>query len=195
MKLNIDKHHRRSLRLKEYDYSQAGAYFVTICVKDRKCLFGNIVDGERRLNDAGNLVLTTWHDLPNHNAGIELDEFIIMPNHFHGILLINHMIHNVGTPRWGVQKFQRTRHRRVPTKTMNKFWKPNSLGSIINQFKSIVTKRIRINGNEKFAWQPRYYEHIIRNEKDMERIQEYIINNPVQWESDENNPRNIKLKL
>ena len=195
MRYDPEIHKRKSIRLPCWNYSNEGGYFITICTKDRECFFGDVMGGKIILNECGEIVFEEWIKTKMIRQNIELDEFIIMPNHFHGILLINHMIHNVGTPRWGVQKFQRTRHRRVPTKTMNKFWKPNSLGSIINQFKSIVTKRIRINGNEKFAWQPRYYEHIIRNKKDMERIQEYIINNPVQWESDENNSRNIKLKL
>ena len=79
---------RRSIRLKGYDYSQAGAYFVTICVQDRQCLFGNVVDGKMNLNNAGEIVKSVWHDLPNHYAHVELDDFVIMPNHFHGIVVL-----------------------------------------------------------------------------------------------------------
>lgn len=86
MTYNPDKHHRRSIRLKGYNYSQAGAYFVTACVKDRECLFGDIVDGEMQLNDAGEMVKFVWNELPNRFSDIYLDEFIIMPNHIHGII-------------------------------------------------------------------------------------------------------------
>ena len=89
---NPQIHHRRSIRLKDYDYSQSGAYFITICTQKRECLFGEIVDGEMRLNDAGQMVQTTWDELPKHYTGIEIDEFVVMPNHFHGIILI----HDVG---------------------------------------------------------------------------------------------------
>ena len=86
MKHDPDKHHRRSIRLKGYDYSQAGAYFVTICTQDRECLFGDIVDGEMRLNDAGHMVRDVWHKIPEHFPYADIDEFVVMPNHFHGII-------------------------------------------------------------------------------------------------------------
>ncbi len=88
MKYNPDIHHRRSIRLKGYDYSQAGAYFVTVCAKDRACLFGKVVDGWMRLNDAGRIVQATWDGLPFHYGGVEIDEFVVMPNHVHGIILL-----------------------------------------------------------------------------------------------------------
>ena len=83
-----EKHHRQSIRLEGYDYSQAGAYFVTVCVQDRECLFGEIVDGHMRLNDAGQTVCTTWDDLCNHLPHVVLDVFVVMPNHIHGIIFI-----------------------------------------------------------------------------------------------------------
>jgi hypothetical protein len=88
MKYDPDIHHRRSIRLKGYDYSQAGAYFVTICANDRECLFGNVTDGEMRLNDAGRMVQTVWDELPVHYANIDIDISQIMPNHFHGIIIV-----------------------------------------------------------------------------------------------------------
>lgn len=88
MKYDPEKHHRRSVRLRGYDYSQAGAYFVTICTQNRECLFGDMVDGEMRLNDAGRVVHGVWNDLPDHYAGVKLDAFVVMPNHVHGIIVI-----------------------------------------------------------------------------------------------------------
>ncbi|MFP4040814.1 MAG: hypothetical protein ACLFS7_09760, partial [Desulfosudaceae bacterium] len=88
MKFNSKIHHRRSIRLQGYDYSQAGAYFVTICTQNRECLFGDIADGEMRLNDAGQMVQTVWDEIPAHYPGIDIDAFIIMPNHIHGIIVL-----------------------------------------------------------------------------------------------------------
>lgn len=92
MSYNPDIHHRRSIRLKAYDYSQAGAYFVTICAWQRECLFGTIVDNEMRLNECGRVVESVWAGLPGHDTGIALDEYTIMPNHFHGIVCLNHSV-------------------------------------------------------------------------------------------------------
>ncbi len=88
MKYDPARHHRRGIRLKGYDYTQAGAYFVTLCTQERACLFGEVVDGEMRLNEMGQIVDRTWHDLPNHVAGMVLDGFVVMPNHVHGIIVI-----------------------------------------------------------------------------------------------------------
>jgi REP element-mobilizing transposase RayT len=88
MTFNPDIHHRRSIRLRDYDYSQVGAYFVTICAWQRECLFGEIVDGEMRLNEMGRIICAVWNDLPNHYRHVELDEFVAMPNHVHGIIVI-----------------------------------------------------------------------------------------------------------
>lgn len=93
-----DKHHRRSIRLPGYDYSRAGAYFVTICAQDRACLFGDIADGVMRLNDAGRVVERCWHEIPIHFPHVELDEFVIMPNHVHGIIVI--VENHVGAKNW-----------------------------------------------------------------------------------------------
>ena len=88
VRYNPDLHHRRSIRLKGYDYSAAGAHFVTICTQERTCLFGDVADGQVRLNDAGKMVETVWSELPGHYLGVELDEFIVMPNHVHGIIVL-----------------------------------------------------------------------------------------------------------
>ncbi len=88
MKYNPENHHRHSIRLKDYDYAQPGGYFVTIVTQSRKCLFGEIVEAEMRLNDAGRIIQTTWDDLPNHYANVEIDTFVVMPNHIHGIVVL-----------------------------------------------------------------------------------------------------------
>ena len=176
---------RRSIRLRGYDYSQAGVYFVTICTHNRRSeksfapyLFGEIVDGEMVLNDVGRLVAKCWRDIPAHFPHVELDEFIVMPNHVHGILLIANC---------------RGTACRAPTG--ERFGKPigGSLPTIVRSFKSAATKRINERRNEpgmKF-WQRNYYEHIIRNEGELSDIREYIVNNPLKWEFDRENPNII----
>ncbi len=171
-----------------YDYSQPGWYFVTICVKNWKCIFGKIDIGEMILNEYGNIVKDTWYDLPNHNFNVELDEFIIMPNHIHGIIVLNYNINNknnvVGT---GSEP--------VPTNTsINK--KHHGLSEIIRQFKTFSSKRINHKRKTigKPLWQRSFYDHIIRNEKSLNNIREYIRINPLKWEIDNNNPLNIKEK-
>ncbi len=188
MKHDPDKRHRRSIRLKGYDYSEAGAYFITICAQNRECLFGDIVDEEIRLNDAGQMVHRIWNDLSVEYPDIEIDEFIVMPNHMHGIIVI------VGAPLVGahssctaIDKEIRAGTRPAPT-----------LGDAVGTFKSVTTHQyvdgvrqknwLSFNGK---LWQRNYYEHIIRNEEEMNRIREYIVKNPAKWDEDENNPGNI----
>ena len=162
------RHHRRSTRLQGYDYSQAGAYFVTVCAKDRVCLFGDISDGRMRLNDWGRIVEVAWFDLPNHYANVGLGAFVVMPNHVHGIVII------VGA---GLKP--------APTE------KPAPvLSEIVRGFKTFSARRI----NERRrtpgvpVWQRNYYEHIIRGEESLRRIEQYIVENPVRWALDRENP-------
>lgn len=175
---------RRSIRLKGYDYSQAGAYFVTICTHNRQCLFGDILDGEMRLNDAGWVVANEWIKTPVIRNEIELDEWVVMPNHFHGILVITDSApdrHCMGDGRG-------TGDRRVaPTGPQ-----PRSVGAVMAGFKSAVTKRINECRQTPGAklWQRNYWEHIVRNEPELSRIREYIHNNPAQWEMDRLHPGN-----
>ena len=188
MKHDPNKHHRRSIRLKGYDYSQAGAYFVTICAQDMECLFGGIVDGEIQLNYAGQMVLRIWNDLSAKYSDIETDEFVVMPNHIYGIIIIvgagpcacpGILRDGEGQPQGG-----------APTGL--------SLPGIVHRFKSFTTAEYR-NGVRQNNWPPfndrlwqrNYYEHIIRSEEEVDHIREYIINNPLKWEYDENNPANI----
>ena len=156
MKLYKNKFKVDSARLKNWDYSTPWWYYITICTKDMINWFGEIKNGKMVLNELGN---------------------VIMPNHFHGVVIIN----DVETSRRDVSKEKlETGHRPVSTHL-----KPDSLGSVIGQFKSICTKRIRKLGIERFKWQTRFYDHIIRNENDLRRIRTYIQNNPLKWELDE----------
>jgi len=174
MKYDPARHHRRSIRLKGYDYTQAGAYFVTICTQDRMCLFGEIVDGEMRLNDAGEIVAWTWHDMPNHISNVQLDAFVVMPNHVHGIIVITDPVVAVVVGAGSEP---------APTKSYG-------LPEIVRQFKTFSARRINdLRGTQGTpVWQRNYYEHIIRDEESLNRIREYILNNPSRWEMDQENP-------
>ena len=179
MQYNKDIHRRRSIRIQNFDYSQAGAYFVTVCSLNRECLFGELVDGQVRLNQYGQMVKSEWMKTGIIRPNIHLDEFIVMPNHVHGILMINDD---------GMGTLQRAL-------TSEKFGKPvsNSLPTIVRLFKSMTTKQINVlrPTPERPVWQRNYYEHIIRDDGELERICEYIMNNPLQWAEDENNPENF----
>jgi putative transposase len=181
MRFDPDKHHRHSIRLKHYDYSHAGAYFITICTQDKKCLFGEIIGGEIRLNEAGNMVQTIWNELPKNYPGVDIDIFVVMPNHFHGIII-------VGAGPRACPKFGQPQGV-APTQL--------SLPDVVHRFKSLTTTRYR-HAMGKFGqillrghlWQRNYYEHVIRDESDLARIRQYIMDNPVRWEDDEENPIN-----
>ena len=177
------RHNRHSIRLRDYDYTQAGAYFVTICSWSRECLFGDVIDGKIQFNEYGQIVQECWDAIPEHFIGIKLENHIVMPNHVHLIILI----------------VENGRGMACHAPTDRQFGKPisNSLSTIIGSFKSAVTKRINQIRNTPNVpvWQRNYYEHIIRNEDELNRIQEYIINNPLQWADDENNPMNINRSL
>ena len=188
MKYNREKQHRRSVRLKGYDYSSPGAYFVTVCAWNRECMFGDIINGELKLNEYGKVIRREWIHTGDIRSNVELDEFIVMPNHFHGILVINHRINllRTGLMRGGVLQYAPTgKGLRSPSQT---------IGAIIRGVKSAVTKSINILRKTPGmpVWQRNYFEHVIRNEKELCRIREYIRINPLQWDIDEENPENIK---
>jgi putative transposase len=175
-----DRHHRRSIRLKDYDYSQTGAYFVTVCTKDRGCLFGEIADGLMCLSPLGKIVQACWDDLPRHYPHVESDAFVIMPNHIHGIIVL------------GAGSIARAGFKPAPTVTD----KRHSLAEIMRAFKTFSSRRIneRHNSPGTPVWQRNYYEHVIRNEDDLAEIREYITDNPLKWEVDGENPRNVRQK-
>ena len=170
MKYNPKYHHRKSIRLKEYDYTNPNWYYITICTYNKKDAFGDVKYGKMILNNYGKIVDEEWIKTKEIRKNIDLDDYVIMPNHFHGIIIINS---SVGATR-----------RVAPTKVKSTL-QAGSLGAIIGQFKSKVTKRIRSSGLENFKWQRNYYEHIIRNEQDLYRIRTYIQKNPLRWELDE----------
>jgi REP element-mobilizing transposase RayT len=171
------KHHRRSIRLREYDYSQAGAYFIAVCTWNKECLLGSIENGEMVLNDAGRVADKCWYDIPVHFPHVALDKWIIMPNHVHGILFIVDTI--VGAKNFS--PLPDTGHLLGTSKT---------IGAIIRGFKIGVTKWMRQHNIIHEVWQRNFYDHIIRNENSMHEIREYIRYNPIQWERDELNPFN-----
>ncbi len=164
-------HHRRSIRYKGYDYSQQGGYFVTICVHDHECLLGDVSDTEMQLNDCGSIAHDAWIDLPNHYPNVEMDEFVVMPNHVHGIIII--MDHDETFAGAGSE----------PAPTMVKRY---PLSEIVRSFKTFSARRINeLRGTHGCpVWQRNYYEHIIRNEKELIAIRGYIVNNPSKWSAD-----------
>ena len=182
MPYNPQIHHRRSIRLKGYDYASPGAYFVTICTQGRVCRFGHVVNGVMQLNDAGRMVQTAWESIPGRFPNVAGDTYVIMPNHFHAIITIHHPVgatlvvapNGAGTS---------------PAPTMP------TLGGIVGAFKSITTNEyivgVREMGWSRFdrrLWQRNYWEHIIRTPESHARIVDYIVNNPARWEADQLHP-------
>ena len=197
----------KQYRLPGYNYSQDAYYFITICTKDRLNYFGEIINNTMELSQIGEIVNKFWTKLPKKFDGIKLDEYCIMPNHFHGILIIcrnapgecrnaprngrvplnnnnnNKLINNINSSNCISMNAPVLRPRRVPT------IKPldvNSVSSIINHFKGSVKKSCQAN-NLNFAWQSRFHDRIIRNEKEYFAIKRYIQDNPKNWEKDRNN--------
>ncbi len=164
-----NKHDRRSIRLKGYDYAQAGAYFVTICTQHQGHIFGKVVNEEMRLNAAGRLVQSVWDGLPMHYPHVELDAFVIMPNHIHGVVVLTT---TVGA---GFKPAPTIRH---------------GLPEVIRSFKTFSARRINEirNATGMPIWQRNYHEHIIRDEESLNRIRQYILDNPANWAVDRENP-------
>lgn len=206
---NPDNHHRRSTRLQGYDYSQAGMYFITICTQNRESLFGHVTHGEMQLYKAGEIAVKEWGKTPQLRANVIMDEFVVMPNHIHGIVFITESDGNgrgvsqfapdKSHPDTGVSQYDTGRgvthynmgrgvRHYAPTA---KFQSPShTIGAIIRGFKSAVTRQINEMRNTPGVpvWQRNYYDHIIRNEQSLHRIREYIINNPVNWQLDREHP-------
>ena len=185
MKYNPDIHHRRSIRLKGYDYSQAGLYFITICTHNRLCIFGIIKNDEMILNDAGQMIETQWLKLTERFTGIHLCECVVMPNHFHGIIKLT-----VGAPLVGAQNKANVQINAQPQSGQPQGIAP-TVGDIVGAFKSITTNQyirgVKQNHWQRFdkkLWQRNYYEHIIRDEKSYLKISEYIKTNPSTWQGD-----------
>ncbi|OQA16740.1 MAG: hypothetical protein BWY63_02644 [Chloroflexi bacterium ADurb.Bin360] len=187
-------HHRRSIRLPGYDYSQAGAYFVTLCTQGRTPLFGGIVDGTMRLNEVGTMVQSVWQSMPDRFPSVIIDVYVIMPNHFHAIVIIDE---TVGATLVVAQADVATSEGAEPGPALADVAQNGSgttpgLGNIVGAFKSITTVEY-ISGVRTLGWQPferriwqrNYWEHIIRNEESYARIADYIVNNPANWKTDQ----------
>nr|WP_317127982.1 transposase [Gelidibacter gilvus] len=205
-------HHRQSIRLKGYDYSQAGLYFITLCCQDRIHRFGKVENNAMILNEFGIVAYNEWMHTPNIRKNITLGEFIIMPNHIHGIIRIMRMAesHSPGIMSNGEfhssdNTFNSELHsggnasnaelhspRNVELNASDDrgvFKTPlrspsQTIGAIVRGYKSSVTKKLGIMGFTDKLWQRNYYEHIIRNEQSYHTISEYIINNPAKWTDD-----------
>ncbi|MEX1002931.1 MAG: transposase [Crocinitomicaceae bacterium] len=192
MAYNPTIHNRQSLRLKGYDYGAEGLYFLTICTQDRLHLFGDIKNNEMQLNSSGEIAKKCWLDIPMHFPHAHLHEFVIMPNHIHGIVEITENVGIVGSKKFSAlqyqpdissQPYQPEKHGFSPA-----FKSPSkTIGSIVRGFKIGVTKWMRQNTTIHTIWQSNYYDHIIRNQSDYYRIAEYIIKNPQKWQTDKFN--------
>ena len=208
MKYDPAKHKRRSIRLKGYDYSAPGAYFITICTHQRQCLFGSIVAGQMKLNATGLWVQACWQRLPHHFLTLTLDVFVIMPNHLHGILWLGDTSRNDtsggngdgDTSRRGeafgqkfLEKSEISRPNASPPPNPNVVpihpngTQPGTIAAIIQNFKSVSTRRINQlqNSAGRPLWQRNYYENVIRDNTALQNIRRYIRNNPLAWEQDQ----------
>ena len=179
------KHHRNSIRLKDYDYGQSGAYFITIVTQKKICLFGDVNDSASQLNDAGQMIRAVWVEMSRHYPGVETDTFVVMPNHIHGIILL------VGAGPRACPESSRVDRTGQPQGVAPTI----SLPEIVHRFKTLTTKRytdgVKHSAWTRFQvrlWQRNYYEHVIRDEDSLTRIREYIFNNPAQWAFDPENP-------
>jgi putative transposase len=206
---NLFGPNRQSIRIREFDYASPGAYFITICTQDRVELFGDVIGGQMRLSPVGTMVEKAWKNIPQYAPRIGLDEFIVMPNHVHGIVTI-------GLDGWDRSEFHRGRTRRsAPTMTwdigmvgagfhprprLESDGSGGSVSAIIQRFKSWTTYQFRMGIKRQGAeplrrrlWQRNYYEHIVRNDGELDRIREYIRNNPQNWDTDPENHNSPSL--
>lgn len=190
-----NKYRISSTRLQNWDYRWTGAYFITICTQNREHYFGEITDGKMQLSNMGVIADILWHQIPHHTKNIELGEFVVMPNHIHGILIINDYNYDdndYNNDNDNVETLHATSLQQQPTEKsdnqineqMSKISpKSNSISVIIRSYKSAVTKHANRLGFD-FQWQSRFHDHIIRKDQSFQKISEYIINNPANWQED-----------
>ena len=199
MGYNPERYHRRSIRLKGYDYSCVGTYFVTICTWQRECLFGEVVDTRVQLNDVGRKAQQCWEEIPVRFPSVTLDDFVVMPNHIHGILLITRdaAIGNVENEDKDGRRGAACCAQIVASASAEgAASSAPTLGQIVRVYKSISAISInRLQGrSERPAWQRNYYEHIIRDDDSLNRIRLYIAQNPSLWSDDTENPANATIR-
>lgn len=192
-----NKYRISSARAPFWDYGCTAAYFVTICTQDRKCYFGDVVDGKMNLSGIGIIADVLWHEIKNHTQNVELEQFVVMPNHIHGILIINNdnddgTTHSVETTHALSLQQQSLPQQTIGQKRFQHQGK-NTLSSIIGSYKSAVTKHAHRLGFD-FAWQSRFHDHIIRNEQSFQTIADYIANNPLKWGNDKFNQMNKNIE-
>ena len=192
-KYNPDIHHRRSIRLKGYDYSQSGLYFITLCTVDRTCMFGNVVEGKMQLNDIGQLVEQEWLNTINiRHDDVRLHNYIVMPNHFHAIIEIRRgeshspQSHSPQSHSSQPHSLKSLSPQTINEGNINKNDSPQrmkspskTVGAIVRGFKGAVSRQLGYT-----VWQRNYYEHIIRTDESYRHISTYIENNPTKWQSD-----------
>jgi REP element-mobilizing transposase RayT len=168
---------RKPNRLRNYDYSQGGYYFVTICTQSRIEFFGEIQNGAMVLNENGKIAEKVWIGIPEHFGNVELDEFVVMPNHIHGIIVVKKDI--VGNRH--ACSLQKRQYQTIPV--------------VVGSYKSAVTRNIRKikSSGSGFVWQKSFYDHIIRDGSSLNRIREYVINNSIQWDTDVENTKSQEL--
>ncbi|WP_022835998.1 transposase [Salisaeta longa] len=199
MPYDPEKHDRQSMRLPGWDYRRPAAYFVTTCAHNRMCLFGAVVRGRMVLNPLGDIVAEEWHRTEQVRDNVVLDAFVVMPNHVHGIIVIT--ADGTGADRDGnASSGPSDANRRRDSSPMNPYGDhphrtfggavAGSLSTIMRQFKSMVTKRINRRRDTPGApvWQRNFYEHIVRNRQDLNRIRTYIRQNPARWQEDRHHP-------
>ncbi len=177
---DVPERRRRSIRLLGFDYRQPGVYFITVCTRDRSCLLGNVVEGRMRLSEAGRLAQDVWDGLPSHYPHVRMDAFIIMPNHVHGIVFLVGAGLNV---RAGLKP--------APTgANMGADTVRHGLPEVVRAFKTFSARRMNalLGAVGGPFWQRNYYEHVIRNEAALNRIRQYIVDNPARWHEDPENP-------
>lgn len=210
MRYGSGKRGRRSIRLKEYDYTQPGAYFVTICTEGGRCVFGEIANAEMQLNDAGRMIKTVWDELPKRYGGVSMDAFAVMPNHVHGVVLLKDtrdgrrqgmtFTPNDGQPRGVAPTEDHAGEQGIDCAAVDGEKGKGrraamSLSDVVARFKSLTTKQYR-EGAEREAWprfvgrlwQRNYYEHVIRSDEELNGVREYISANPMRWGMDGENP-------
>ena len=168
--------HRRSIRLKGYDYTQVGAYFITVRTRGGHLLFGDIVGAKTHLTKVGDVADACWRDIPHHYPNVDLDEYIVMPNHVHGIVVL------LGQDCKGTAC-------RAPTAEQFSRPTPLSIPTIVRSFKAAVTRQVHLIHcfSKASLWQRNYYEHVIRDDTSLDRVRDYILTNPLRWALDREN--------
>jgi len=175
MTLFRNKYRIETTRLRDWDYAAAAWYFVTICTENKRCYFGKVLDAQMDLSLLGKYADGYWQEIPSHHKNVTLDEFIVMPNHVHGIIVIDGP--GCMPPLRG--KGERRPFQPLPAVSP----KGSSLAAIVRSYKSAVTTWAHAQGF-KFEWHPRFYDRIIRGKNSLENIRQYIRDNPINWEKD-----------